>query len=375
MRQTFDYCYYCRESKQNKKTGLAHIELSISINGKRKYVTLPLTCSPTLFNRTKKPKEVAEYLKITDKNINKYIIDIAAAGMPLTIDTFIDVFKNGGIINNVYSLSILIKEYCTLIGKKDITLGQMKKYERTGYMMLEVITDKPVNEITNADIMIFQNYVYTKYHPNTAAGNMVRLKAFLRFAKDNGKMSVNPSANVKVKRAVNKEIVYLNNDEYNKLINKDMHSQRLNQVRDLWIFQANTGLSYCDMINLSPDDIKTSQDGFKYISKTRQKTNVKYTSVLLPDAIEILERYNYNLPLLSNQRYNSYIQECMDIASIEKHITTHCARHQYATRLLAAKVPLSTIQHCLGHSSIIVTERFYAALSEETIIEQVGSIM
>lgn len=374
MRTTFSFQFYCRESKMSKKTGLAHIEVSLSINNVRKYLTLPLTCKPQDFNKLRKPKLIQDYLNQITNNINQFIVEMSVSNIELTTDNLSYAIINGS-VNKKYLISDLFAEYNKIVSTKDISEGQYNKYIRTNEHFVECIGDKSANEVNNADILKFQNYIYNKYAPNTAAGHMVRIKAYFKFAKDNNKIDINPTASVRVRRVVNNEIVFLTDEEYIKFKSKDMHSDRLNKVRDLWIFQSSTGLSYCDMNNLSSDDIQTSPDGLKYITKARQKTNVRYTSVLLPDAIEILEKYDYDLPLLSNQRYNSYLQECMDIAGISKHTTTHTARHQYATRLLASGIPISTIQHCLGHSSVIVTEKYYAALQDKTIIEQIKGIM
>lgn len=370
MRSTFNYQFYCRDSKANKKTGLAHIEVSISINGVRKYLTLPFTCKPQDFNKLRKPKIIQDYVNSITNNINQFVVEFSSNGVELTTENLSYAIINGS-ISKTYKLSDLFEEYNKLMEAKSISYGQYKKYVSTSDLFIECIGDKPANETTNADILKFQTFIYNKYAANTAAGHMVRLKAYMRYAKDNNKIDINPSSSVRVRREANKEIVFLTEEEYNKLKAKDMHTDRLNKVRDLWIFQASTGLSFCDMEQLSLDDIQTSPEGLKYISKSRQKTSVKFTSVLLPDAIEILNKYDSQLPLLSNQRYNSYLQECIDIAGINKHITTHTARHQYATRLLASGIPISTIQHCLGHSSVLVTQKYYAALQDETIIKQI----
>lgn len=374
MRTTFNFQFYCRESKANKKTRLSHIEVSLSINGVRKYITLPFTCKPQDFNKLRKPKIIQEYLNSVTNNINQFIVEFATNGIELTTDNLSYAIINGS-ISKTYLVSNLFDEYNKLIQQRDISFGQIKKYLSTNELFIECVGNKSANMVSNADILTFQTFIYNRYAPNTAAGHIVRLKAYFKYAKDNNKIDINPTSSIRVRRDTNKSIVFLTQQEYDKLKYKDMHSDRLNKVRDLWIFQASCGLSFCDMVNLSQDDIQTSPDGLKYITKERCKTGVKYTSVLLQDAIEILEKYNWKLPLLSNQRYNSYLQECIDIACINKHITTHTARHQYATRLLASGIPITTIQHCLGHSSVLVTQKYYAALQDETIIREIKNGM
>lgn len=92
-------------------------------------------------------------------------------------------------------------------------------------------------------------------------------------------------------------------EEINIIKNKEISIPRVSKVRDLFLFQCFTGLAYADMVNLSKDNIKEDM-----IIINRQKTNIQSIIPLLPQAKEILEKYDYNLPILSNQKFNFYIR-------------------------------------------------------------------
>jgi len=89
----------------------------------------------------------------------------------------------------------------------------------------------------------------------------------------------------------------------------------------------------------------------------------------LQPALAILKQYKYKLPIISNVKYNSYLKEAVMYAQIDKPVTTHYARHTGATMLLNEGIPMHIIQHILGHASIRETEKTYAKLMDETIVE------
>ena len=104
-----------------------------------------------------------------------------------------------------------------------------------------------------------------------------------------------------------------------------------------------------------------------YLKKQRTKTGVIYIIPLSSTAIEILERYDYSLPIISNQRYNSYLQEIAEICGIGKNLTSHIARHTAATLLLNSGISIDVVAKILGHSNTKMTQH-YAKLLDKTVI-------
>lgn len=144
---------------------------------------------------------------------------------------------------------------------------------------------------------------------------------------------------------------------------------RLDKVRDLFLFQCFTGLSYSDMANLRSDDFCVNKSGQIYIKKTRIKTGMRYVVVLLDDAVRIVKKYGFELPILSNQRYNSYLKEIQDICGIKKPLHTHIGRHTAATYLLNKGVPVEAVAKILGHSDIKQTQH-YAKLLDDSVFRE-----
>ena len=185
------------------------------------------------------------------------------------------------------------------------------------------------------------------------------------YAIRNDRLSVNPFDAIKIKKGeVN--IVPLTKDELMTIANKDFGIPRLNQVRDLFVFAANTALSYCDLAAVKREDIQTDGD-VMYLKKKRGKTGVTYILPLNDTAIGILRKYDYALPVITNQKYNSYLKEIADICGIKKTLTTHLARHTAATLMLNAGIAIEVVSKILGHSNTKMTQH-YAKLLDKTVI-------
>ena len=154
---------------------------------------------------------------------------------------------------------------------------------------------------------------------------------------------------------------------------KKFPTKRLEQVRDVFLFSCYTGLSYVDVKDLKASEICTSFDGKLWIMKHRQKTDTPVNVPLLKIPLAILKKYEGQLPkgellpVLSNQKLNSYLKEIGDLCGINKNITFHLARHTFATTTTLSKgVPIETVSKMLGHTNIETTQ-IYARITNEKI--------
>ena len=163
-------------------------------------------------------------------------------------------------------------------------------------------------------------------------------------------------------------------DEVRLIRNKCFSSVSLNNIKDLFIVQCYTGLAYKDLVTFKKDDIKIDRYGKEWILKNRYKTGVPAYIPILPVVKEIFERYQYKLPTLSNQKYNSYLKEIQQLCRINKTLHTHLARHTLGSLLLNAGVDMASVSRILGHSSIRITESVYAKMLPETIMSNVDRV-
>ena len=196
-------------------------------------------------------------------------------------------------------------------------------------------------------------------------------KKHIERAKRRGLIEYNPYDDFQVIKGRSDDPTFLMQDEVKKILEyipKGQFAVSLDKVRDLFIFQCFTGLSYVDLEYFSKDNILV-KDGWKEIHGNRIKTGVKYLGVFLPEAETIAEKYNYKLPVISNQKYNLYLRLMLDHVEITKKVTTHTARHTFGTFLINKKIPLDIVANILGHSST-KQSKLYARLLGDTVIDE-----
>lgn len=161
---------------------------------------------------------------------------------------------------------------------------------------------------------------------------------------------------------------FLMENELEALINKRFATNRLNLVKDLFLFNCFTGLSYSDVTALTPADVTIGIDREMWIHTKRIKTDTDSRIPLLPTALSIIEKYKDHpkaqaegklFPCISNQRMNSYLKEISDCLGNQKELTFHCARHTFATTVtLTNGVPIETVSKMLGHRSLRTTQQY-----------------
>jgi site-specific recombinase XerD len=176
----------------------------------------------------------------------------------------------------------------------------------------------------------------------------------------------------------NPERVFLTQEEIDRIKNKEFTIERLEKVRDVFLFQCYTGFAYSDIFEFDQNAVSIGIDGEHWISTYRKKTGNRESVPLLPIAMEIIEEYrdhrdcvekNTLLPVNTNERYNSYLKEIADLCGIKKNITTHVARHTFATTItLSNGVPIETVSRMLGHSKLATTQ-IYAKVLDRKVSE------
>lgn len=371
--------FVVRASKA-RKDGQSPIELSVIVNGERSIIALDRKCKATLFNpstqKVKGDKETNAYLaSVTNKC---YMLDTELTKMYgcYSLLQFIEAFKNG-----ITKQVTIVKAFNEVIDdvkiKKEngkLTRSTLSKYVTTLDYLIQFLKEKhntseiTLSSLTSGHINKFYDFLCTKLCNNSAVQKMKTLKSVLLYCVDEGYIATSP---FKVKLHIDKlEYHPLSIDEVNKIIDKNISNERLSKVRDLFVFQCMTGLAYADMAALTKQDI---QDGV--IVRRRMKTKVQSIIPILDVTRAILEKYEYKLPVLSNQKYNSYLKELGDICGIEQELHSHLARHTCATILLNKGVALTTVSKVLGHSNSKITESVYAQLQTNTIVAEVSNIM
>ena len=372
--------FVCRSAKVSRRSGLSPLELYVIIDGKRRFVSLNRKIDHRLFNPKKQivrgDTQTNEYIEAVRMKCYALETEMLKRGLLFTVDTFVYAFRHGIRQNSISVYGLFDKFMEKQLEKKDvglITQAIYVKYRCTiRYCKEAMQTDKMLSDLTTSDMEDIYKYMLRKMSNNSAICYMRKLKTILIYAIREGYISTNPITFKFHKDKVEKEPLTL--EEVRRIRTVKLGSKRIENIRDLFILQCYTGLAFRDMSCFSEKDIKIDKDGKEWIVKERIKTGVSAFIPILPVVKEILVKYNYHLPTLTNQKYNSYLKEIQEICGIKKTLHSHLARHTCGTLLLNAGVDMLTVSKVLGHSSTKTTEAVYAKLLPETIMRRVEEV-
>jgi site-specific recombinase XerD len=206
---------------------------------------------------------------------------------------------------------------------------------------------------------------------------MKHIKAFkkvIRIAIASDYMRKDPFVNYRITQK-NVERECLTQTEIDSIINKEITIQRLDVIRDLFIFECYTGFAYKDLAALRKENIEIGIDGHRWIVIRRGKTGVTCRIPLFPISENIIKKYASHaeviitgklLPVPSNQKMNAYLKEVGAICGIDKDLHTHLARHTYATTVtLSNGIPMETVSKLLGHSKLQTTQIYAKVVNKK----------
>jgi site-specific recombinase XerD len=383
MKSNFNLLFYLKKQK-NYQDGPAAIYMRITVDGKRAEASAGRDCEPSKWNRhagraagTKEEiRTLNNYLDSLQnkvKNAHQSLID---SGQAITAVTLRNHFA--GKIGKERYLMQLLKEHNdklkALIGN-GFEVNTLKGYRTSekhlaGFLNKQYCkSDIDITQLDYAFITGFEFYLKTdcKCSGVSAAKYIKHLKKIVNYCIANGWLKQNPFGNYK-SNVKAKERTYLTQEELNAIAGKELSVERLQQVRDIFVFCCYTGLSYADIKKLRRNEIGIGMDGEKWIFTTRQKTDTSSRIPLLPYALTLIESYQNHpqcdntgllLPVLSNQKMNAYLKEIADLCNINKHLTFHLARHTFATTVtLSNGVPIESVSKMLGHINIKTTQHY-----------------
>ena len=251
--------FLCRVSKAGKD-GLSPIEFSLCINGRRKYVTTDRKVKASSFNlRTQKvynDKATNEYLDALRAELYAQETEMIKNGIEITMDTFMDIYKNGFKANTITILQLFREhneQFEKKIAKGVIANTTLDKYKVTRDYLASYIKslkkdDIMVKDITPNFVEEFFVYLLDSMSNNTAIQKMKQLKKILRMAVEEGYIKASPFKMTLKKEQ--KDVNPLTLEEVRKIRNKKISIERLAKVRDMFIFECYTGLAFTDMVNL-----------------------------------------------------------------------------------------------------------------------------
>lgn len=397
-KSTFSLLFFIKRKKL-LKNGDAPVYMRVTVDGRFLEAALKRGIKPKLWNEKKQRSngrdrlslELNDFLDDTQTRIlriHQRFIDERKEINPKTIlDEFAGRMERPKMLREIFRAEN--EKYRQRLEIGDLVLNTVLRAERTERYLGDYIKkqykadDLPLSAIDNAFVRDFHLYLRTekKQEQNTANKYCKILKRIIVLALDNKWMEVNPFQGLRFQaKATNRQ--FLSERELTTIMKKTFTLERLNVVRDIFIFCALTGLSFSDVEGLKPEHISQDDDGNFWIHKARQKTKNICSIPYLETARNIAEKYKDHqlcksrgvlLPVISNQRMNSYLGEIAGICGITKPLTMHIARHSFACLALANGVSMEVIAKMLGHSDVRTT-KIYAKVIDKSITEQIGTL-
>ena len=166
------------------------------------------------------------------------------------------------------------------------------------------------------------------------------------------------------RKGIKENVEYLTEEEISAI--ESLHpldGTQMAMARDLFVFQMYTGLSYSDAQAFDIRDYKKVDGKWVNVGE-RIKTGVSYVSVLLPQAVDVLERYGMQVPKINNIQYNASLKVIQQALGIRTKLHSHLARHTFATRALRLGAKIENVSRMLGHTNITQTQRYAKVLAQ-----------
>lgn len=382
METNYSLLFYLKKPK-NYATGPIPIYMRITVNAPGKEVSTGRECEPHRWcsksNRESGNKESTKllnsYLDELDKQVEEAHTWLIKERKEITSTSLKNKFlgreEKKPMLMELFTLHN--KQMEELIGNEyeDNTLKGYKTTFRhlTSYLIAKYkVSDICIDALDYNFIKGFEHHLKTFFNlaPVSAKKYIKNFKKVVnnycikpRLLKENPFFEYTNKAKAK-------EREFLHQVQLDRIVDKEMRVERIDRVRDIFVFCCYTGLSYADVKKLKRTEIMTGVDGGNWVFTSRKKTETNSSIPLLAPAINIINKYKkhplcseYVLPVLSNQKMNSYLKEIADMCDIRQNLTFHLSRHTFATTVtLSNGVPIESVSKMLGHLDLKTTQHY-----------------
>ncbi len=396
-RNTFKTLFYVKKTRV-AKNGEVPVMLRITVNGQRAETSVNLKVNPKFWNAvagrsigdSRRDYEVNARIDTIRARVMQIHRQMELDGEPISAQKVVDKYL-GRVDKQKAEAEVMLldlfrehNQKCRALAGKGMAPATVKRYE-TSLRHTEAFlqfkfgkADIPVSAVDHKFVTDYQFYLRSECGccHNSAVKYVKNFGKIIRIALANDHLAKDPFANIRFKFEET-DPSFLEDCEIRSLMDKSIEIERLAQVRDAFVFCCFTGLAFSDIKGLKAEHIVRDNNGALWIRKKRQKTGNMCNIPLLDPAREILERYKDHpkclkngvlLPVLSNQKMNTYLVELADICGINKPISSHTGRHSFATSVaLANGVSIENVAKMLGHSDTKMT-RHYARVLDKSIM-------
>src|ERR1035437_102231 len=397
-KSTFRILFYLKRTK-TLNNGELTIFMRITVNGERAEVSTHQSVEPQLWNQEKgivkgvsnSSKQVNDYLEHLKLKVYQYKKELESNDKEITARMLGDLLQGrSSRRKGLVELFLEHNKRCRELVGKDIAPATLTRYETTLMHVKNFIQTKyqqqdiALQSINHEFLKNFEHYLKTVRNcgHNTTVKYIRNLRKVIRIALSNDWLKLDPFRNITYRpKEVNR--AYLTDPELKLLINKEFSNERLRRVKDIFLFCCFTGLAFTDVKNLTRENITIGINNQRWLRTKRKKTGNPSEIPLLDVPIAIIKKYENNpiclleqklLPVGSNQKLNAYLKEIADLCDIKKNLSTHTARHTFATTVtLTHGVSMEAVSRMLGHSNLATTKQ-YARIVDTLIIDEMKKV-
>lgn len=226
---------------------------------------------------------------------------------------------------------------------------------------------KLFNDVTTANIRNMDEYLHREGKKESTIYDYHKfLKLFCNDACVDGLMEKNPYNRLpfKVSRGEKQYVDCLTQEQFNAIKELNIVTEHINQARDLFLMQCYTGLAYSDLMKFDASCCVQDAEGKYFYHSKRTKTDTDFVFQLLSPAVDILNRYKFKLPNLSNQKFNDYLKVIGAMIDVP-YLHSHMGRATAATLFLSNGMPINVVAKVLGHTTIRQTQRYARTLNRD----------
>jgi site-specific recombinase XerD len=381
--------FYLKTDKQNNE-GESPIYAKIELQGKKTTLSTGKYISKERWDFTDKlrkklrvntEKNCKSTLDLLQRKIQDAFIELSQNNPDVTLVDIKNKLNGKSTKTGDIDVIKLFKKHNNYFEKK-VQVGErskasLQKYNRAKGLLANYIKKKhgktsfSVNDIDNQFIYNLETYLRYEstfnYKIGISHNSVVKyfqcFKTVCHYGLKRNLIITNPFL-IYDEKLVTKDAIFLTKDELQKIEIKDFSTDRLNRVKDIFLFSCYTGYAPVDVQNLTKENlIKDSGDSF-WIKMNRAKTGIKSNVPVLPAVKRIIDRYsqldeNRLLPKISNQKVNEYLKEIADLCQINKKLTHYVARHTFATTVtLGHGVAIENVSSMMGHTNIAMTQHY-----------------
>lgn len=269
-----------------------------------------------------------------------------------------------------------IKELPDEYSGATITIYVTSLKHLSGFLKLTRRSEITLNGLDLKTIEEFEHYLRVNcgHHVNTATKYIRKLRAVVNKAIKYQEIDQDPFAHYKMKSKKTNR-VFLTMAEIERIKALEQLPFDLVLVRDIFMWSIYTGLRYSDTQLLAPENIRIDKNGDFWIDIVMKKSKNQLRVPIMSEALKVLLKYELQsertgrcFPALYEQKYNLKLKQLANMAGIQKNISSHVARHTFATTVRSTiGMPIEVTSKLLGHSKLATT-MIYAKITDDEVL-------